>query len=79
MALVINKRTGKPASVPDHYVGHPVLGKDLVLATDEIQAAPKKETKYKKEQPAPVVEVEVIAEEVIELPEPEINIEKNEE
>jgi hypothetical protein len=58
--------------VPDHYIGHEVLGKDLVLATEEAQAAPKKETKYKKEQPAPVVEVEV-------LPEPENDIKENEE
>lgn len=71
MAIVRNTKTGIVTSVPDHYVGHPVLGKNLVLATDEAQAAPKKETK-KKEQPAPEVEVEV-------LPEPEINIEENEE
>jgi hypothetical protein len=77
MALAINIKTGKSAIVPDHYIGHPVLGKNLVLATDEAQAAPKKETK-KKEQPAPVVEV-VIAEEATFLPEPEINIEENEE
>lgn len=77
MALAINIKTGKSALVPDHYIGHPVLGKNLVLATDEAQAAPKKETK-KKEQPAPVVEV-VIAEEATFLPEPEINIEENEE
>jgi hypothetical protein len=70
MALATNKRTGITVSVPDHYIGHPVLGKNLVLATDEAQAAPKKETKIK-EQPAPVVEA-------IE-PEPEINIEENEE
>ena len=55
MALAINKRTGKTVSVPDHYIGHPVLGKNLVAASDEAQAAPKKETK-KKEQPAPEVE-----------------------
>ncbi len=71
MALAINKRTGKTVSVPDHYIGHPVLGKNLVAASDEAQAAPKKETK-KKEQPAPVVEVET-------LPELETNIEENEE
>ena len=71
MALAINTRTGKTASVPDHYIGHPVLGKNLVAAGDEAQAAPKKETK-KKEQPAPVVEVET-------LPELETNIEENEE
>lgn len=71
MALATNKRTGITVSVPDHYIGHPVLGKNLVLATGEAQAAPKKETP-KKEQPAPEVKVEV-------LPEPEINIEENEE
>jgi hypothetical protein len=71
MALAINTRTGVTVSVPDHYIGHSVLGKNLALATDEVQAAPKKETK-KKEQPAPVVEVVEV------LPEPEINIEENE-
>lgn len=70
MATVRNTKTGIITSVPDHYVGHPVLGKNLVLATDEAQAAPKKETP-KKEQPAPVVKA-------VE-PEPEINIEENEE
>lgn len=72
MALAINTRTGKSVSVPDHYIGHPVLGNDLILETDEVQAAPIKETKPKKEQPAPVVE-EVI------IPEPEINIEEDKE
>jgi hypothetical protein len=71
MALAINIRTGKMIDVPDHYIGHEILGKDLVLETEETQAAPKKETKYKKEQPAPVAEA-------LE-PEPEINIEENEE
>lgn len=71
MAHAMNTKTGKTVSVPDHYIGHPVLGKNLVLVTDEAQAAPKKETK-KKEQPAPEVEVEV-------LPEPVNNIEENEE
>ncbi len=71
MAQAMNTKTGKIVSVPDHYVGHPVLGKNLVLVSDKAQAAPKKETKIK-EQPAPEVEVEV-------LPEPEINIEENEE
>ena len=72
MATVVNTKTGITVSVPDHYVGHPVLGKNLVLATDKAQAAPKKETK-KKEQPAPVVEVVEV------LPEPEINIEEDKE
>jgi hypothetical protein len=77
MAIVRNTKTGITVSVPDHYVGHPVLGKNLVLATEEAQAAPKKETK-KKEQPAPVVEV-VVAEEVTIVSEPEINIEEDKE
>jgi len=77
MATVVNTKTGITVSVPDHYVGHPVLGKNLVLKTDEAQAAPKKETK-KKEQPAPVVQVEIVEEAVI-LSEPEINIEEDKE
>jgi len=72
MALATNIRTGKSVSVPDHYIGHPVLGNDLVLETDEVQAAPRKETKPKKEQPAPVVEAVIV-------PEPEINIEEDKE
>jgi len=70
MAIAKNTRTGNIVSVPEHYIGHPVLGNDLVLATDEVQAAPKKENK-KKEQPAPVAEVVVT--------EPEINIEEDKE
>ena len=53
MPLVKNTRTEKVMSVPAHYVGHPVLGKDLVLVEDDVQAAPKKET-TQKEQPAPM-------------------------
>lgn len=47
MALAMNKRTGKTVSVPEHYLGHPVLGQDLVSATAEksSSAAPKKEKK----------------------------------
>lgn len=69
MAQALNKRTGLTVDVPAHYIGHPVLGKNLVAVGSEAQAAPKKENK--KEQPAPVVEA-------VE-PEPEINIEENEE
>lgn len=68
MALAKNIRTGKVTSVPDHYIGHPVLGKDLQPVGAEVQAAPKKENKFakieksfdfkpadktKEEQPAP--------------------------
>ena len=52
MANAKNTRTDKIVSVPQHYIGHPVLGIDLVEVTDEVQAAPNKKTKIK-EQPAP--------------------------
>jgi hypothetical protein len=51
MALAINTRTGKTVDVPEHYIGHSVLGKDLKPLGDEVQAAPKKEKK-KTEEPA---------------------------
>lgn len=48
MALAINLRTGKTVSVPDHYIGHEVLGKDLApFDGAEVKAAPKKEKKKK--------------------------------
>lgn len=72
MALAKNKRTGKTVSVPDHYIGHPVLGIDLVAAGTEVQAAPKKEMKHHKEQPAPVAKA-------FNAPEPTINIEEDKE
>lgn len=71
MPLVKNKRTGVIATVPAHYVGHPVLGKDLEVVNDEVVVENKKETKLKKEHPAPVVEAE--------MPELEISIEENKE
>jgi len=65
MALVKNTRTGKVSNVPDHYLGHPVLGADLVDANKVSSAAPKKEKKSffateetKKEQPAPEIDIE---------------------
>jgi len=30
MASAMNKRTGKVTDVPEHYIGHPVLGKDSI-------------------------------------------------
>jgi len=45
MALAKNVRTGIIVSVPAHYIGHPVLGVDLVSVDTEVQAAPKKENK----------------------------------
>ena len=67
MAFAKNTRTGKTTSVPDHYIGHPVLGKDLVII-GEVTSAPKKESKKKakdyftfeptQEQPAPEINIE---------------------
>lgn len=45
MAIAINTRTGKVTNVPDHYIGHPVLGKDLELVSSEVEAAPKAKKK----------------------------------
>lgn len=72
MANVKNTRTGKFASVPEHYIGHPVLGKDLIVVDEQVEAAPNKEKKSKsetkgfswskteetKEQPAPELIIE---------------------
>lgn len=69
MAYAKHTRTGDIVNVPAHYIGHPVLGKNLVALGAPVQAAPKKETI--KEQPAPVVVPEVVK--------PETNIEENEE
>ncbi len=69
MALAKNKLTGVVVNVPEHYINHPVLGKNLIAVGDEVPAAPKKETKIK-EQPAPEVEL-VVAEPVIETKENE--------
>lgn len=45
MAIAKHKKTGQIISVPSHYIGHPVLGKNLVSVDSEVQAAPKKESK----------------------------------
>jgi hypothetical protein len=72
MAFAKNIRTGNTTSVPEHYLGHPVLGKDLVAIDDMVEAAPKeKNKKYEstsffknkavdeiKEQPAPTIKLE---------------------
>jgi hypothetical protein len=49
MAFAKNTRTGKTTSVPDHYIGHPVLGKDLIAIDGNVEASPKKEKKSKAE------------------------------
>jgi hypothetical protein len=42
MPIVINVTTGKSMAVPAHYLGHPVLGVDLVLAEDYVAPAEEK-------------------------------------
>jgi hypothetical protein len=70
MAKAKHAVSGQIIDVPAHYIGHPVLGKNLVAVNAPVQAAPKKETPIK-EQPAPSAPV---------IPsEPIINIEENEE
>lgn len=61
MAYIQNTVTGVFDDVPDHYLSHPILGKDLVLVVEEAPAAPKNKTI--KEQPAPEAEP-VVAEPV---------------
>ena len=73
MAFVKNTRTGKFASVPDHYIGHPVFGGDLILADPESVDKPIKEKKTKTAA-APVAEFETIKEQEA----PETNIEDEE-
>ena len=51
MALAKNTRTGKVVSVPAHYIGHSVLGKNLVAYSDKVSAAPKEKNKPAKEAP----------------------------
>ena len=82
MAFAVNTRTGKTVSVPDHYIGHLVLGKDLVLLEEQVQTAPKKEkkkpSKYFTKAAESVVDVPVGIE-IEEQSAPENNIEENEE
>jgi hypothetical protein len=47
MAIAINTRTGKTVTVPDHYIGHSVLGNDLELLGSEVKAAPTDKKKKK--------------------------------
>jgi hypothetical protein len=71
MANAKNIRTGKLVSVPNHYIGHPVLGKNLIAVDGKVEAAPKKETKKK-------IEVELPQQITEEQPAPETNIENEE-
>jgi len=79
MAFAKNTRTGKTTSVPDHYIGHPVLGKDLIAIDGKVEAAPKKEKKKKYESIKfeQVIEPELV-EEIEEQPAPETNLENEE-
>lgn len=63
MALAKNTKTGLVVKVPSHYLGHPVLGKNLVAFGEEAPVAPKE--KKNKEQPAPVAEPVVAEQEPI--------------
>lgn len=63
MALAKNTKTGLVVKVPSHYLGHPVLGKNLVALGEEVAVAPKE--KKNKEQPAPVAEPVVAEQEPI--------------
>jgi hypothetical protein len=58
MPLIRNSVTGVYDTVPDHYIGDPILGKNLVVINDELQVVPNKE--ITKEQPAPEVEPVVV-------------------
>jgi hypothetical protein len=73
MAFAKNTRTGKFASVPDHYIGHPVFGGDLTVVDPESADKPTKEKKTKIAA-APVAEFEPIQEQEA----PETNIEDEE-
>jgi hypothetical protein len=77
MALAKNARTGKVVDVPEHYIGHPVLGKDLVDINASV--APKEtETSAPVKKPAKsFFSTDAVKEE--EQPAPEIDIETNEE
>jgi hypothetical protein len=79
MAFVKNTRTGKTASVPEHYIGHPVLGKWLVAVNgDKAKAAPKKENKKKSAETESHSWFAKAETEIKEQPAPEINIENEE-
>jgi hypothetical protein len=71
MANAKNTRTGIFVSVPEHYIGHPVLGKNLIAADGKVEAAPKKEKKKK-------IEIKISQEITEEQPAPETNIENEE-
>jgi hypothetical protein len=75
MAFAKNTRTGKFVSVPDHYIGHPVFGGDLMLVDSDSADKPTKEKKTKITA-AFVAELKPIQEQ--EAPETNIEDEENE-
>jgi len=79
MAFAKNTRTGKTTSVPEHYLGHPVLGKDLIAIDGKVEAAPKKEKnkKYESTSFKSIFQTETV-EEIEEQPAPTIKLENEE-
>ena len=79
MALAKNTRTGKVVSVPAYYIGHSVLGKNLVAYGEEVSAAPKKEkTKKAEKTDSKKFSWAASADTIEEQPAPETNIEDEE-
>ena len=73
MAFAKNTHTGKFVNVPDHYIGHPVFGGDLIVADSESADKPTKEKKNKNAAPL-VAKFQPIKEQEA----PETNIEDEE-
>lgn len=71
MAFAKNTRTGKFANVPDHYIGHPVFGGDLIVVDSKSADKPSKEKKTK-------IAAAPVAETIQEQEAPETNIEDEE-
>lgn len=71
MAFAKNTRTGKFVSVPDHYIGHPVFGGDLILVDEESADKLTKEKKTK-------ITAAPVAEPIQEQEAPKTNIEDEE-
>jgi hypothetical protein len=81
MAFAKNTRTGKFVNVPDHYIGHPVFGGDLILVDSESTVKPVKEKKKKNAAPKMVsmfTQAPAEFETPEEQPAPETNIEDEE-
>jgi hypothetical protein len=77
MALVTNARTGKVVDVPEHYIGHPVLGKDLVVTKASVAPKEAETATPVKKSVKSFFKADVVEEQ--EQPAPEVDIEINEE